>query len=1212
MKYFAKPLFSVLLLFIGISSLQSQDIITNGFFSSNLNSWYLGGTSQYCNYQFIPADSGNILLIEVYEQPVNLWDIQLLQDYQTGTGYNDVRFLEFKLKNPESKVTVAVQDNGSPWHKYVWIDFPPSPVTTHHRIAFEGSLYQWNPGEVELCFFMGYNTGTIELSEITFKNLGPDASIDSLNATMIFHKYFGDQQVDNSWTEPAQQRIDSLRKSPLTVICRNQYGDVIEDATVRFRQLEKDFPFGVAVHAPRFGGSNYDPIYVNKVGELFNMVTIENRLKWSFYQWAHPAIDYVFEWAENQNIPVHGHCLFWPSYIHCPDWLQGLEPQETYDSVISHVEQYGTEFQGKVLHWDVLNEAVTNNEIWQYTGINVLADAFIMARAADSTVFLMYNDYNVLINDTVKQQEVMDLVTQLIQMGAPIEGLGIQGHIKYPNLVTPANAIKNLDRMSELGLPIYITELDISVEDHYEFQAGYFGDMLTALYSHPSVEGIIQWGFWEGSHWRPEAALYNYDWTPRPAGLVFEELILETWETDTSLLSGFTGLVSTSCFNGQLAIDGEYEGIFAYDSIQVKPFSNDTIELIFDITNFFVDGTSGNDDNPGTLTQPWQTIQKAFNSATPGSTVFIREGIYNEEIVANVSGNETAGFITFCIYEDEQVILDGTGLPEKKLLDISGRQYLRIQGLEFRNAIGNYSIGILIADGSDQIRIIGNIIHDIHFSSDPNAPASPNKNSQPLIVYGDHTNDSCTNILIEGNEISNCRTGRSEGLAVNGNVSGFIIEGNHIHDLKNIGIDAIGHEGTCSNPAFDQARNGIISWNRVHHCASDYATAAGIYVDGAKDIVIENNISVNNQYGIEVGCENSGKSASNIIVRNNLVYKNANCGIAFGGYDFPSGSGKVADSYLSGNTCFWNDTTSTWTGELYLSYSENCNLTNNIFYSNANNFFIELDANPIGLELDHNLWYCPDGQENAEFYWNGTDIYGFSQYQAETGQDEHSVFGHPDFVNSVSLPYDFYLQSDSPAIDAGDHNFVSSPDEKDLNGMPRINNIVVDAGAYEFYGVRASQLLDITNGWSGISTFVTPVENQMELLTDQISDQLVVIKDMQSVYWPGGNIHTLQNWDTFSGYAIKLNGPGQLEISGFIPESRDVELNAGWNIIPVLNENPVEISGLFSGVLNQVVLIKEVAGTGLYWPEVNIITIDSLSPGKAYYVLVDGPCLISY
>ncbi|PGQ44302.1 right-handed parallel beta-helix repeat-containing protein, partial [Bacillus thuringiensis] len=76
------------------------------------------------------------------------------------------------------------------------------------------------------------------------------------------------------------------------------------------------------------------------------------------------------------------------------------------------------------------------------------------------------------------------------------------------------------------------------------------------------------------------------------------------------------------------------------------------------VTNYYVSPT-GNDLNPGTLDQPFATIQKAANVAKEGSTIYIRGGVYNQKVRVAHSGTSGAP-ITFQNYQDEKVILDGS------------------------------------------------------------------------------------------------------------------------------------------------------------------------------------------------------------------------------------------------------------------------------------------------------------------------------------------------------------------------------------------------------------------------------------------------------------------------------------------------------------------------------------------------------------------------
>jgi endo-1,4-beta-xylanase len=63
---------------------------------------------------------------------------------------------------------------------------------------------------------------------------------------------------------------------------------------------------------------------------------------------------------------------------------------------LSHVENYTGEFRGKVVRWDVINEAISNNELWQECGIELLADCYKVAKKNDERALLMYNDFGLL------------------------------------------------------------------------------------------------------------------------------------------------------------------------------------------------------------------------------------------------------------------------------------------------------------------------------------------------------------------------------------------------------------------------------------------------------------------------------------------------------------------------------------------------------------------------------------------------------------------------------------------------------------------------------------------------------------------------------------------------------------------------------------------------------------------------------------------------
>lgn len=456
---------------------------------------------------------------------------------------------------------------------------------------------------------------------------------------------------------------------------------------------------------------------------------------------------------------------------------------------------------------------------------------------------------------------------------------------------------------------------------------------------------------------------------------------------------------------------------------------------------------NGSDSSDGTISKPWRSIQHAMDNATPGSTVFIREGVYNEKVYVNVSGEE-GNPITFTAFEGEDVTLDGGGLSDEAMLALYDVQYIVLQGFAVRNNTVHDAIGIIVEGVCNDITIADMVISEIHFSSNPSDEVNDDTNSQPIIVYGTEADHPITNLVISGNEIFDCRTGFSEALAVNGNVDGFLVEDNYVHDVSNIGIDVIGHEGTCSDPSLDQARNGIIRNNRTARCTSPYATSAGIYVDGGRDLIIEGNEVYENQWGIEIGCENVGTSASDIVVRNNVIYRNTSAGVHIGGYDYPSGSGKVTDVHLLNNTITDNDLEDDGTGELFLSYFENVVIANNIFFGKAGSGYLcstdDLPEQSIGLQMDHNDWYSVLGSGQEEFYWRGMDIQGLDEFTSETGFEANGLNVDPAFASAG-----MDLEPGSPLVDVGTMQYIGISGSVDFEGDTRLVNGNIDIGARE-------------------------------------------------------------------------------------------------------------------------------------------------------------------
>lgn len=445
--------------------------------------------------------------------------------------------------------------------------------------------------------------------------------------------------------------------------------------------------------------------------------------------------------------------------------------------------------------------------------------------------------------------------------------------------------------------------------------------------------------------------------------------------------------------------------------------------------DYFV-SPSGSDQNDGlSPTSPFQSIQTAFNRVGAGDTIYLMEGTYHEAVRLSKSGNRKQGFITIQNYQKGQAILDGTGLGSVFLLDISNTSFVKIQGLTLCNALGDWSAGIYASGCGDSIQILDNTITHI------DAVHPLTKGSNPILFAGSSTVYPYTNVVVSGNTVSYCAVGWCEAVSLDGNIAHFRVTDNTVHDIGNIGIAAVGHWKTCKKAILDQARDGYIAGNMVYNCFSpnEDGAAAGIYIDGAADVILERNTVHHTQHGLEVGCEKKGYTADRIIMRNNLSYLNQKGGVYFGGYSTTK-AGRVTNSSLTGNTFYQNDTLSTGVGELSLEITDHVVIQNNIFYASHQDIFLTAAFSPRymkNISMDYNIWFSDHSS-------------GFS---SPLGQDTHSVFANPLFKNPGGQ--DFTLLPASPAIDHGNPNYSPDSSETDLIGNPRVINGRVDCGAFE-------------------------------------------------------------------------------------------------------------------------------------------------------------------
>jgi len=399
-------------------------------------------------------------------------------------------------------------------------------------------------------------------------------------------------------------------------------------------------------------------------------------------------------------------------------------------------------------------------------------------------------------------------------------------------------------------------------------------------------------------------------------------------------------------------------------------------------TTYYV-STEGENSNPGTKSEPWETIQHAIDSLRPGDTATVLPGTYREKLEFNNSGKKDA---PITLQAEGTATISGKRMIGDHLITIANRNYIHVIGFELTDHLDvNDGSGIRVEGECAGIELRNNKIHNIR-----------GQHAMGITVYGTSVAAPIKDIVIDNNEIYDCDPAKSEALVLNGNIDGFKVTNNHVHDVNNIGIDFIGGEKSICKDVTKVARNGICSGNRVERALSSYGGgyAAGIYVDGGKDIIIEKNIVTGCDMGIEIGAENKHATTTGIIVRNNHLYLNDKAGIVFGGYSKKVGT--VTDCKFENNICYKNTSHKKANGELWIQGAAGNTISNNIFYGTKKKPIVLAEKFAGENQLSGNTYYSDD-KDNVEFGWRGKYFNTYSKFAAAIPQGEGAAFKAPNF-----------------------------------------------------------------------------------------------------------------------------------------------------------------------------------------------------------------------
>lgn len=191
----------------------------------------------------------------------------------------------------------------------------------------------------------------------------------------------------------------------------------------------------------------------------------------------------------------------------------------------------------------------------------------------------------------------------------------------------------------------------------------------------------------------------------------------------------------------------------------------------------------------------------------------------------------------------------------------------------------------------------------------------------------------------------------------------------------------------------------------------------------------------------------------------------------------------------------------------------------------------------------------------------------------------------------------------------GDDDIENGVVELTLSALPIGPCLVADQDAVVLNISHCQDLL-LDAGWSGVSSWVDPLDASPEVLFDKILDDLVIIQSQSGVFWPGQNINTMGNWNSLEGYSVKMDETAEITITGARSASNSLDLANGWSMIPVLSECLVDVESLFNGT--DLMFVKEIVGWRVYWPDMGVNNLGNLQPGMAYQVMMNTQGTINF
>ena len=446
----------------------------------------------------------------------------------------------------------------------------------------------WNSGQK-------VDVSQLQIADIPYSEL--DSEVKKLPQEYKSVAYLIKKQEKAPWFQEATKRVEEHRKSELVLVLKDSQGNSIAHTDVKINLESHDFHHGGIMSIWQFSGVRkstkpyIDPkIYRSKFLDLFNATGFNNAFKPKLEKGHAEHLPKAIQWAKENKIPLRGHTLIWPGEKHLPKEV--LEHKDNKAKLRKACNDMIRRWAKKwdLYEWDVINEPRTNHMVQDKLGKSEEAKWFKLAKQASKNpnVKLYLNEYQIVsgIKDSFKdtyEKNVQDLLDQ----GAPLNGLGIQSRFKFD--ISPEQIYKNLNRLNKFNLPIKGTEFEVvdlkrKLSDQQRAEITF--QVASTYFSHKLVKGLYVWTIFQSSNtamlngkpsWGYSSFMINADGSLNANGLVWKYLFKTLWTTKASVKTNELGIAKIKAFKGRYKVSFTHQGKKVHKTIQLD--KNKIIEI---------------------------------------------------------------------------------------------------------------------------------------------------------------------------------------------------------------------------------------------------------------------------------------------------------------------------------------------------------------------------------------------------------------------------------------------------------------------------------------------------------------------------------------------------------------------------------------------------------------------------------------------------------